>query len=319
MDKDTSFTKHKIPKKDRWYGSKIKIILCIFVFLLAIFVGYFLGTHTQTDRISIVKPREPREKEIVKKQIIPQKPLEKKIIKKIKKNKKLSSKIQNTKLKHFSGKPKLVIIIDDVHSKQQLRVIKSLGLKITPSIFPPYSLAKHTDNLTKNLKHFMIHLPMQSSSIQFNSQDNTLMTTFSNKKIEHFIKKLRRLFPRAKYINNHTGSVFTQDYEAMKNLYSILRKEGFIFIDSYTTAFSKVHQIANEYGDAYVSRDIFLDNQDSMRNVYIKLHQGIEIARKQGYAIIIGHPHKNTMLALKHAGNILSKVDVVYIDEIFQK
>ncbi|UFH60812.1 divergent polysaccharide deacetylase family protein [Sulfurovum mangrovi] len=35
-------------------------------------------------------------------------------------------------------KPKLVIIIDDVSSRSQLAHIRATGLKLTPSIFPPY-------------------------------------------------------------------------------------------------------------------------------------------------------------------------------------
>ena len=42
------------------------------------------------------------------------------------------------------------------------------------------------------------------------------------------------------------------------------------------------------------------------------------VAKKKGYAIAIGHPHKVTMEALQQAKSILSDVEIVYIDDVFK-
>ena len=236
-----------------------------------------------------------------------------------KKNKKHKSQKQNTALAYRAKKPKLVIIIDDVHTKAQVRAIKNLKMKITPSIFPPYALAKESNLLAKQLKHYMIHLPMESGNKQFNKQYKTLKTSFGKAQIEARVKEIRHLFPYAKYVNNHTGSVFTSDYLSMKILYVALKSEGFTFIDSFTVATSKVKKIAHAFGDAYVRRDIFIDNTHTVSYIHKQLQDAVKKAKKNGYAIAIGHPHKVTMKALVSAKEILKDVELVYIDDIYRK
>jgi polysaccharide deacetylase 2 family uncharacterized protein YibQ len=230
----------------------------------------------------------------------------------------LSEKKTNIALAYRAKKPKLVIILDDVSSAKQLKQIQNLPYKVTPSIFPPYEYAMSSHKLAQGLKHYMIHLPMQSGK-SFDKQYKTLKITDDPEKIEARVKEIRRLFPTARYINNHTGSLFTSHYEAMKLLYEALKKEGFVFVDSRTTGRSKVKKIAHDYGDAYVARDIFLDNIHDIHAIHKQLKKAVSVAKKKGYAIAIGHPHQATLNAITQAGNLLKAVDVVYIDEIYRK
>jgi polysaccharide deacetylase 2 family uncharacterized protein YibQ len=222
-------------------------------------------------------------------------------------------------LAYRGKKPRLAILIDDVHSKAQLQAIKKLGLKITPSIFPPYTLAPKSHLLARKVKHSMVHLPMESSSKQFNKQTKTLMTSFSDEHIADRVMEIRRLFPHVKYVNNHTGSVFTSDYKAMKKLYIALKMEGFVFVDSFTVASSKVKKIAHELGDAYVRRDVFIDNTHTVASIHKQLKLAVQKAKKNGYAVAIGHPHKVTMQAIKSAKNILKDIELVYLDDIYRR
>ncbi len=228
-------------------------------------------------------------------------------------------KKQNVSLANRGKKPKLVIIIDDVSSVTQMKRIKNLGMKITPSIFPPSELSMSSNNLAKGIENYMIHLPMESGSKQFNKQYKTLITTFTKEQINARVKELRKLFPNAKYVNNHTGSVFTDHYTAMHRLYNALRKEGFVFVDSRTIGTTKVGKIAREFGDSYVARDIFIDNEHKVPYIHQQLKQAVKTAKKKGYAVAIGHPHKVTMKALKSAGDILKDVELVYIDAIYKR
>ncbi len=221
-------------------------------------------------------------------------------------------------LAYRGEKPKLVIIIDDVSSRKQLKRIQALPMKITPSIFPPFKYSRSSHKLAEGLEHYMVHLPMQSGRV-FDRQAGTLKITDSKKKMQSRVKEIRELFPTARYINNHTGSVFTNDYKATKMLYGILRKEGFVFIDSLTTASSKVAKAAHSFGDAYVARDVFIDNKQTIRYIHKQLRRAVKIAKKNGYAIAIGHPYSTTMKALSNAKDIFKDVELVYIDEIYQK
>jgi len=330
-------------KKNTTFKKSLFIVLGVFLMISMVAFGYFLGkndmfngqtpiaqtykTHeTEGKRklledLSKIKTQKPQEKE------------EKKELNRYPKQLADEKRIQNEKviqealsevekddrvvLNHQGGKPKLVIILDDVSQQGQLKKIQATGLKLTPAIFPPSGRSKSSHKLAQGLTHYMIHLPMESGSAQFNSQTKTLITTFSIEQIKERVKEIRALFPSARFVNNHTGSVYTDDYHAMKMLYSLLRAEGFVFVDSRTIASTKVPQIAEEFGDAYVARDVFIDNEHNVPYIHNQLQKAVDKAKKQGYAIAIGHPHKMTLKALTTAGNIFADVELVYIDELY--
>ena len=298
--------------------SKLKKGFFIFIGLLFIVslvsFSYYLNKETK-DEASVKSKISKSLPKITKKEVKVKR--HKKVVKKPKII--TASNVDNvTFVPYKNSKPKLVIIIDDVHTKAQVVSIKALPVKVTPSIFPPYKLAPNSNRLAYGLKHYMIHLPMESRNKKFNTQYKTLKVSFSNKKIENRIKELRLLFPKAKFINNHTGSVFTSDYAAMHLAYKSMRENGFIFLDSKTKNTSKVKEIAHSYGDVYVARDIFIDNDHSISAIHAQLKKAVKIARKKGYAIAIGHPHSVTMQALASSKEILKEVELVYIDELYK-
>ena len=332
--KSTTNTKKKTAprkkKNSKKKSQKSNLFLKVFLVLLAmsllVGVGYCLGTcwqktesapkkeHTKTVKTHHKKPEKKSLKPKEKSHPLKSKPQAKSASEPIT----VQPFTKHVKLAYRGERPRLVIIIDDVHTQQQLHDIAHIGYPVTPSIFPPYTLSPNTPRLARNAVHYMIHLPMESGSAKFNTQSKTLMSGFSRKQMQTRMKELRRLFPRAHFINNHTGSVFTANEAAMNRLYEVMRKEGFIFIDSRTSSKSKVGKIAHAHGDAYVARDIFLDNVQSVPAILKQLKKAVRLAKKNGYAIAIGHPHKATIAALKSAAPLLKEVDVVYIDDIFR-
>jgi polysaccharide deacetylase 2 family uncharacterized protein YibQ len=52
--------------------------------------------------------------------------------------------------------------------------------------------------------------------------------------------------------------------------------------------------------------------------IHRQLQKAVNMAKKRGYAIAIGHPHKVTMKALTSAADIFNDVELVYIDELYQ-
>ena len=214
------------------------------------------------------------------------------------------------------GRAKLVLIIDDVATFEHASMIKSLGLKITPSIFPATKTHPDTPSIARTFEFYMIHLPMQAK--HFDSPEiGTLTVNESFESMLEKIKKIRKDFPRAKYTNNHTGSRFTSDYDAMDKAYRALIEQGFIFVDSKTIAQTAVARAAKKYNQPYISRDIFLDDDPSASAVRRELVAAVNLAKKRGYAIAIGHPKKNTIAVIKASkNNILKDVEVVYLKDI---
>ena len=211
---------------------------------------------------------------------------------------------------------KLVIIIDDISHRYQLNQILSLPFKVTPSIFPPNKMNRHSNLLAKGLKHFMVHLPLESNSRAMNRMYKTIFTNYSQKQINNRIKEIRRLFPTAKYINNHTGSKFTSNYSASKKLYKALIKNGFIFVDSRTSWHTKIPIIAKEFHKRYIKNDFFIDNLITVKSIKRQIKRAVDYAKRYGLAIVIGHPHPQTIKALKESAKIINSVKTVYIDEI---
>jgi len=67
----------------------------------------------------------------------------------------------------------------------------------------------------------------------------------------------------------------------------------------------------------YVARDVFLDHH--MDKAYVKgqIKHAIKIARAEGVAIAIGHPHKNTLAALRESKHLFKDLDLVLINKVY--
>jgi polysaccharide deacetylase 2 family uncharacterized protein YibQ len=57
-------------------------------------------------------------------------------------------------------------------------------------------------------------------------------------------------------------------------------------------------QVAQELGLPSVARNVFLDDDESVEAVRRKLIETEAVARRQGFAVAIGHPHAGTIQAL---------------------
>ena len=224
-----------------------------------------------------------------------------------------------TQIGEFRDKiPKLVIIIDDVASYNHISEIKKINLKLTPSLMPASSDFPNTPKIAKNLDFYMIHLPLEA--LKYNSNSiKTLKVNDSFEEISKEIYKIRKDFPNAKFINNHTGSKFTSSKKAVIKLLDALDKYGFIFVDSKTISNSKVEEVLKSKNQKYIFRDVFLDNTQNLKDIENELKKAVQIAKKRGFAIAIGHPKKQTLKVLKNSGDILKGVEVVYLKDIYEK
>ncbi len=215
----------------------------------------------------------------------------------------------------YSGKPKLAIIIDDVAYAHQTRLIKKIPFKVSPAFFPPTKRHPDTVRLSKDFDFAMIHLPTQALNYS-KPEPQTLNVGDSIEVIRARIQNIKKWFPDIRYYNNHTGSKFTSDYESMDKLIRVMKEEQLYFMDSRTTADTKVPQVAKKHGMKLYTRDIFLDNSIEKKLIRKQLKKAVAIAKKRGYAVAIGHPHKNTLNVLINAGDILEGVELVYLKEL---
>lgn len=213
-------------------------------------------------------------------------------------------------------KPKIAIVIDDVTTQAQKDKILSMGYKINMSFLPPTKTHPDSAKIAHSLSFHMIHFPMQASSAFKGEEINTLTINDSYETIEERVKQLREWYPNAVYTNNHTGSVFTENEEAVDKLFRALKKYNFIFVDSRTSAKSVAKKYAKKYDMPYIVRNTFIDNDRDFKSIQNQLKKAIEIAKKQGYAIAIGHPHTVTLEVLKDSKSLFREVEPIFINQL---
>jgi len=232
---------------------------------------------------------------------------------------KISAKVPKAAIRpivHTSSKPKLAIIIDDVGRLSQVRAIDNLHLILNKSFLPPSAVRPNTPKLAKHEDFYMVHLPMEAMSFSA-EEPKTLRITDSQEVVSNRIKEIKKLFPKVRYINNHTGSKFTANERAMNKLIAALNDNHIYFVDSRTTAQTKAPKVLKNFGQKYVSRDVFLDNKMDKNYIKAQLKDAIRIAKIHGTAIAIGHPHPHTLAALGESKKLLKEVDLVYINQIY--
>lgn len=213
-------------------------------------------------------------------------------------------------------KPKIAIVIDDVTTQAQKDKILSMGYKINMAFLPPTKTHPDSAKIAQSLSFHMIHFPMQASSAFKGEEINTLTINDSYETIEKRVKQLREWYPNAVYTNNHTGSVFTENEEAVDKLFRALKKYNFIFVDSRTSNKSVAKKYAQKYNMPFIVRNTFIDNEENYQYIQNQLKEAIEIAKKQGYAIAIGHPHNITLKVLKESKNLLKDVEPIFINQL---
>ncbi|EAK7939111.1 divergent polysaccharide deacetylase family protein [Campylobacter coli] len=213
---------------------------------------------------------------------------------------------------------RLAIIIDDMANISQVRALQALKLKLIPSFFPPDKNHINTPKLALKFDFYMVHLPLAAMNYTKPELD-TLNPSDSEKRIFKKIQQVKKDFKDLKFINNHTGSLFTSDEKAMKKLYKAFEKEELIFVDSKTIASSKAPKVAKALGQIYIQRDVFLDNRDDVAYIKNQLIEAVRLAKQKGFAIAIGHPRKNTFKALEQSKDLLKSVELVYLSEIYAK
>lgn len=236
-------------------------------------------------------------------------------------NAQISTKKSQNSLQRLANlgknKPKLAIIVDDMATAEQVRQLKATNLKLIPSFFPPDRNHPRTPILAREFDFFMVHLPLSALSYK-NEELSTLGPADSQEHIDAAVARIVRDFKGIRFINNHTGSLFTQDLNAMRRLFKAFKAHDLVFVDSMTSGASKGAFVASEFSQKPIKRDIFLDNSDDVEIIKGKIREAVELATHQGFAIAIAHPKNSTFRALRESKDLLNLIDLIYLDEIYE-
>ena len=107
--------------------------------------------------------------------------------------------------------------------------------------------------------------------------------------------------PHVQGVNNHMGSLLTQQPEAMRWTMEVIAETGLYFVDSLTSPRSVALQQARLAGIPALERDVFLDNDLRPQALQRQFDEAVSLARERGYAVLIGHPSTQTIRFLESA------------------
>ncbi|MBO6503672.1 MAG: divergent polysaccharide deacetylase family protein [Kordiimonadaceae bacterium] len=212
-------------------------------------------------------------------------------------------------------KPKIAIIIDDLGlDKEASKRLTAFPGPLTLA-FLPYAedLAPQTAAAKEAGHELMVHLPMQSHRSSADPGNNALLAGLSYEEFSKRINWNLAQFEGFVGINNHMGSLITEDPALMVRVMARLRNEGLLFVDSLTTPNSMGKRAAKALGVPFVARDVFLDNERDREYILRQLETTEKIARLRGYAIAIGHPYDVTLEALEEWQKTLDFKDLTLV------
>jgi polysaccharide deacetylase 2 family uncharacterized protein YibQ len=201
------------------------------------------------------------------------------------------------------AKPRLAIIIDDcgqwpVTEHGFVALPFPVTLSVLPHVRFGSAIARAASAAGKGV---ILHLPMQTISGEYPGP-GTITTTMPDAEIRNEVASDLAELPQARGVNNHEGSLATQDSRVMGDVMDVLAHDGRFFIDSRTSNASVGESVARDRGVPTASRDIFLDNVDSEPAIEAQLQAAIAQARATGSAIAIGHPRPATLAVVRGLG-----------------
>lgn len=211
------------------------------------------------------------------------------------------------------GRPKIAIIIDDIgHQWPSSKRSAELSGAFTLSILPDSPFASQAADLGfKHGKEIMLHAPMEP--ISHRAWQGGLDQNMTEAQIKNALSNMLNKVPLATGINNHMGSAFTQNYQAMHWVMEAIGQRGLYFVDSRTSALSEGIKAAKNNAIPALKRDVFIDNSRDEHAIQIQLTKLIKKAKQKGQALGIGHPYPETLQALAALGPQLESEGIALV------
>jgi hypothetical protein len=198
--------------------------------------------------------------------------------------------------------PLVALIIDDLgYDKKMAQKFLELDINLTISILPHSPFQNKIARLasSKGLE-IMLHLPMEPVEYpEVNPGPGTLLSSMSPDELISQLEENLNTLPSVKGVNNHMGSKLTSESAQMYQIFSVLKHRGLFFIDSRTTSDSICKPSARLFQVPFAERDIFIDHFQKPDFIRKQIKELIRIAKLNGEAVGILHPHSMTYRILQ--------------------
>ncbi|MGB8665488.1 MAG: divergent polysaccharide deacetylase family protein, partial [Serratia inhibens] len=195
---------------------------------------------------------------------------------------------------------KLSIVIDDVgYRPHEEAAVLQMPTAISVAVLPnaPHARLMATRAHSQG-REVLIHMPMAPLSKQPLERD-TMQPSMSSEEIQRIIRNAVNNVPYAVGMNNHMGSAMTSNLPGMQKVMQALASYRLYFLDSMTIGNSQATHAAAGTGVKVIKRKVFLDDTANEADIRRQFNRAVELARRNGSAIAIGHPRPATVKVLQ--------------------
>ncbi len=215
---------------------------------------------------------------------------------------------------------RIVLVLDDWgNSLKNRSFITDNDFHVTLAILPREPYAETVARLASQKgREVLVHMPMEPhNKEQYRLEDDTILLGMDKRKVFALLQEAFRLVPQAKGLNNHMGSLATEDQRLMRMVMEYLKKNHKIFLDSCTTQRSVGSAVARQYGVPSAARDVFIDNDEDPTHIRQQLLKLAARAKQNGLAFGIGHDRVPTVAVLQEMIPLLQDegYEFIYISE----
>ena len=164
----------------------------------------------------------------------------------------------------------------------------------------PYATRLHqqTQDAQEAGHELLLHMPMEPVGPD-DPGPGALLTNLPAEEVRARFDTALGSFTGFDGVNNHMGSKFTADPAGMEVVIEELQPRHLFFLDSRTSPKTVGESTAKQRGVPAIARDVFLDDELTLKAVNQQLAETERVARRKGFAVAIGHPHPVTLEALE--------------------
>lgn len=218
--------------------------------------------------------------------------------------------------------PVVAIVIDDMGQDMgKLRDLLAVNEPLTIAVLPKLAHSTETANeaFAKG-REVLLHLPMEPHGAGNNPGKGALLSGMSMDELRLTVDDDLKSVPHAIGINNHMGSLLTEEEAPMTEVLKLVKSKKMFFLDSRTSVNSVAGSLARKSGVRSADRNVFLDNTRDEAYITGQIDELIAIAKKRGRAVAIGHPYPETINAIRGSVEKFKKagVRVVKLSEIIE-
>lgn len=199
------------------------------------------------------------------------------------------------------GEAKVAILIDDIgESRGMLKKFLDLGIPMAFAVLPHTAHAREcAADIAEAGHELLLHHPMEPLGYPtVKPGPGAVYARDSAARVAEMLADNLARVPGVQGLNNHMGSRFTSTPQAVDRFLDALGDRKLFLVDSLTTPGSKFFDAAKKRGFTAYRRDVFLDDVSQAASIRHELDKAAALARRQGQALVIGHPRAETLAVL---------------------